>query len=49
MTIQADAWCTVHYTTLDLTAICEIGQLHKGLGAKSFHVGLLCFYSYLGV
>ena len=40
MTIKAVAWCTVHYTTQDFTAISEIGQLHKGLRSKSCHFGL---------
>ena len=48
MTIEADAWCTVHYTMRYFTALCEIGQLHKGLRTKSFHFGLLCLYFDLG-
>ena len=43
MTIQASAWCTVHYTTQDFTAIPEIGQIHKGLEAESCHSELLFF------
>ena len=37
MTISANAWCTVHYTTQDLTETTEIGQLYKGLRSKSCH------------
>ena len=39
MTIKANAWCTVHHTTLDFTEISEIGQLDNGLGSKSCHFG----------
>ena len=41
MTIKANAWCTVHYTTQDFIAISEIGQLHKGLEFKK-----LSFYPF---
>ena len=41
MTIKADAWCTVHYTTQDFTAISEVGQLHERLGSKSCHFKVL--------
>ena len=37
MTIESIVWCTVHYATLDFTAISEIGQLHEGLGSKICH------------
>ena len=40
MTMKANTWCTVHYTTHDFTAISEIDQLHKGLESKSCHCGL---------
>ena len=48
MTIKVNAWCAVHYTTLDFTAISEIGQLHKGLVSKSCHFELLFFKCRLG-
>ena len=35
MTVEANAWCTVHYTTQNFTEIPEIGHLHKGLGSKT--------------
>ena len=48
MTQLAIAWCTVLLTTQDFKAIPEIGQLHKGLGSKSCHFGLVLFYCRLG-
>ena len=43
MTIQGNDWCTVNFTTQDFTAICEICQLHEGLGSNSCHVGHFFF------
>ena len=43
MTIKANAWCTVHYTTQNFKAIPEIGQLHNGLGSQSCHFGPFFF------
>ena len=43
MTIKANAWCTVHYTTQDSTALLEIGQLHNRLGSKGCHFGFFLF------
>ena len=44
MTIKANAWCTVLCTKQDFTAIPEIGRLHKGLGSKSCHFGILILF-----
>ena len=48
MTISANAWCSVHYTTQDFTEISEIDQLHKGLGSKicPFVLGLLLIFTF---
>ena len=56
MTIQADTWCTVHYTTQDFQKTATSSQRHKGLGTKSNHFGFLfslvlpgseCKYGYI--
>ena len=46
MTInKANAWCPVHYTAQDFTAMVQIGQLHKRLGSKCCHFRLFILIS----